>query len=167
MFQAAFITSQGGERMGTGAIELEGSGQAVGWIGEGRRGRRVARPGFVILGLIGVLLQAGVVIGGDLDQKLAVDTGFEEEGAVEAPLIGGDAHDEGFFAVADGLEAVIEIAEEVEKLFGLLIEEDVLVGAKAVDEAITAGCIFAFGGAGAGGLFRILAIGIQDRKSTR
>src|ERR1039457_3780117 len=57
----------------------------------------------------------------------------------------GDAQDQFFFGGADGAEAIQVIVDEEEELFGVLVEQDVFVGAQAVEEAIAAGCGFAFG----------------------
>ena len=83
------------------------------------------------------------------------------EDTVEAALVGGDAQDQVFFAGADGLEAVQVVVEEEKELFGILVEEDMFVGAQAVEEAIAAGCGFALGGAWAGGFLGILAVSID------
>jgi hypothetical protein len=107
----------------------------------------------------GVLLLAELVLCGDIVEAVAVDAGFHGEGAVEAPLIGGDAQDQFFFAGADGLEAVQVVVEEEEEeeeeeeLGGILVQQDVFVGAQAVEEAVAAavaaGGGFAFSGFGA------------------
>jgi hypothetical protein len=65
-------------------------------------------------------------------------------------LIGGNAQDQVFFGGADGLEAVQVVVEEEEELFGIFIEQDVFVGAQAVEEAIAAGRGFAFSAAWSG-----------------
>src|ERR1039458_3110734 len=83
------------------------------------------------------------------------------EDTVEAALVGGDAQDQVLFAGADGLEAVQVVVEEEKELFGILVEEDMFVGAQAVEEAIAAGCVFALGGARAGGFLGILAVSID------
>ena len=98
---------------------------------------------------------------GDHLEVLPVDAGFHGEDAVEAPLIGGDAQDQFLFAIADGAEAVEVIVEEGEEVFGILVQQDVFVGTQAVEEAIAAGCVFAFGGARAGGFLGILAVSID------
>ena len=51
--------------------------------------------------------------------------------------------------------------EEDEEIFGVLVEQDVFVGAQAVKETIAAGCGFAFGGARTGGFFRVLTVGVD------
>src|ERR1017187_3188073 len=56
------------------------------------------------------------------------------EDTVEAALVGGDAQDQVLFAGADGLEAVQVVVEEEKELFGILVEEDMFVGAQAVSE---------------------------------
>ena len=86
------------------------------------------------------------VFGGDRLEALPVDAGLHGEGTVEAPLTGGDAHDQFLFALADGAEAVVEVFEEDEEFFGIFVEEEVFVGAQAVDESIAAGCGSAFRG---------------------
>jgi hypothetical protein len=96
-----------------------------------------------------------------LPEAVAVDAGFDGEGAVEAPLSGGDAQDELLFALADGVEAVVEVFQEEEEVFGILAGQEVLVGAEAVFQAIAAGCGFAFGGAWASGFFGVLTVGVD------
>src|ERR1022692_4033499 len=72
------------------------------------------------------------------------------EDTVEAALVGGD-----------GLEAVQVVVEEEKELFGILVEEDMFVGAQAVEEAIAAGCAFALGGAWAGRFLGVLPVGVD------
>ena len=98
MLDAAFVPGELGQGVGTGAIDVEGAGQEVAFVG--RRGRRCQ---LAITGsyFIVVQLLAGAVGFGDVAQAVAVDAGFHREGAVEAPLIGGDTPDQLFFAVAD------------------------------------------------------------------
>src|ERR1019366_457619 len=83
------------------------------------------------------------------------------EDTVEAALVGGDAQDQVLFAGADGLEAVQVVVEEEKELFGILVEEDMFVGAQAVEEAIAAGCGFALGGAWAGRFLGVLTVGVD------
>jgi hypothetical protein len=94
-------------------------------------------------------------------EAVAVDAGFHRDGAVEAPLIGGDTQDEVFFGRADGLEAVQVVVDEEEEFGGILVEQDVFVGAQAMEEAIAAGCVLALGGARASGFLSIPAIGLD------
>ena len=90
----------------------------------------------------------------------AVDAGFEGKGAVEAPLGGGDALDDQFFAVADGAEVVVEVLEQAEEGFGILaFEDEVFVSGESVGEAVAAGGGFAFRGARAGGFLGVAAVG--------
>ena len=98
---------------------------------------------------------------GDLPKAVAEDAGFHGEGAAEAPLVVGDAQDQHFFAVAEGLEAVVEVFEEHEEIFGVLVEQDMFIGAQAVEEAIAAGCGFALGSARAGGFLGVLTVGVD------
>ena len=104
---------------------------------------------------------AALFLGGHVVEAVAVDAGLHGEDTVEAALVGGDAQDQVFFAGADGLEAVQVVVEEEKELFGILVEEDMFVGAQAVEEAIAAGCVFALGGARAGGFLGILAVSID------
>ena len=104
---------------------------------------------------------AGVVPGGDRLEALAVDGGFHGEGAVEAPLIGGDALDQFFFAEADGAEVVVEVLEEEEKLFGIFAGEDMFVARQAVFEAVAAGSALALGAARAGRFLRISTVSVD------
>jgi hypothetical protein len=73
------------------------------------------------------------VLCGDLLEALAIDAGFHGEGAVEAPLIGGDAADDHFVAVADGLEAAVEVIEEEENCSESSSSRRLFVGAQAVE----------------------------------
>jgi len=59
------------------------------------------------------------------------------------------------------LEAVEVVVEEDEELFRVLVEQDVFTGAQAMEKAIAAGCVFALGGARAGGFPGIFAIGLD------
>jgi len=160
VLDAGFIAGEPGEGVGTIAIHVEGAGQEVSRDGRGGRGgRRIA----VFLGaafLILVVLPAGLVLLDDFMKAVTVDAGFGGEGAAETPLAVGDAQDQSFFGGADGLEAVPVIVEEEQEVFGVLVEQDVFIGAQAVEEAVAAGCVFAFGGAGAGGLFGVLTVGV-------
>ena len=65
------------------------------------------------------------------------------------------------FSSADGLEAVQMVVEEEEELGGIFVEQDVFVGAEAVEEAIAAGCVFAFGSARASRFLCVLAVGVD------
>ena len=76
-------------------------------------------------------------------------------------MVVGDAQDQLFFAVAGRLEAAVEVVEEDEEIFGVLVEQDVFVGAQAVQEAVAAGCGFSFGGARAGRFFGVLTVGVD------
>jgi hypothetical protein len=67
-------------------------------------------------------------------EAVAVDAGFHGEDAVETPLVGGDAQDQFLFAGADGAEAIEEVLNEEEEVFGILAGQDVFVGAQAVAE---------------------------------
>jgi hypothetical protein len=96
----------------------------------------------------------------DFMKAVTVDAGFGGEGAAETPLAVGDAQDQSFFGGADGLEAVPVIVEEEQEVFGVLVEQDVFIGAQAVEEAVAAGCVFAFGGAGAGAFLRVFTVGV-------
>jgi hypothetical protein len=58
--------------------------------------------------------------------------------------------------------AVIEVFEEDEEIFGIiLVDQDVFVGAQAVEKAIAAGCGFTFGGARTGGFLGVLTVGVD------
>ena len=76
-------------------------------------------------------------------------------------MIGGDAEDQFFFGGADGLEAVEVVVDEDEEFGGVLIEQDVFVGAQAVDEVIAAGCGFSIVGARARGFLGIEAVSVD------
>jgi hypothetical protein len=157
---AGFIACQLSERVGTGGVDGESAGGQVAVVGRGERRRR----GVVLVGplyVIGVPFLAGRVAVGDFLEKIAVDTGFHGEAAAETPLMGGDTQDQVLFGGADGLEAVQMVVEEDDESGGILVEQDVFVGAQAVQEAIAAGCGFSFGGAGAGGLFGVFAVGMD------
>jgi len=154
-----FVAGQIREGVGTGAIDVEGAGQAVVRIGRDGGGR--LRP-FAIGGVLFLLRVYSLlfrVLCGDLLEALAIDAGFHGEGSVEPPLIGGDAADDHYLAVADGLEAAVEVVEEQEKLFGVLVEQEMFVGAQAVEQAIAAGCGFSGCGARAGRFLGILPVG--------
>jgi hypothetical protein len=77
-------------------------------------------------------------------------------------LIGGDARHQHFFAFADGTEGSVEVFEEDEEIFGTVVsEQDVFVGAQAVNEAIATECGFAFGSARAGRFLGVLTVGVD------
>ena len=147
--QGAFVAGKLGEGVGTFAIHVEGASQEVALDGRGGRGwHRIAV--FFGVSLFDVVeLLADLFLLGDIVEAVAVDAGFRGEGAVETPLVVDDAQDQFFFAGADGAEAVQEVLEEEEEFFGVLVEQDVFVGAEAMFEAIAAGCGFTFGCAGA------------------
>jgi hypothetical protein len=93
---------------------------------------------------------AGVVPGGDRFEALAVDGGFHGERAVEAPLIGGDALYQFFFAETDGAEVVVKVLDEEEKFFGISAGENMFVAGQAVFEAVAAGRFLSGCGTGPG-----------------
>src|ERR1022692_4022424 len=111
-------------------------------------------------------LDAGFVAGefGEGVGTLAIDV---ESAGREVALVGRDGWRRRRFAVLFGVvffggvpvlaalflgghvvEAVQVVVEEEKELFGILVEEDMFVGAQAVKEAIAAGCGFALGGRG-------------------
>lgn len=110
-------------------------------------------------------LQSGFVAG-KLDERrerhrlVFQDSGFDGWGGIQSPLGGGNAPDEFFLVVANGVEAIGMILEEVAVFFGIAVDE-VFASAEAVAEAIAAGCGFACGGPWAGGFLGILAIGVE------
>ena len=153
-----FVADEAGEVVGALALFHESAGEEIfRFVGIGR------------VGVFPVAVHVEFVIrlpfSVEADQNggfFAVDAGFEGKGAVEAPLGGGDALDDQFFAVADGAEVVVEILEEAEEGFGILaFEDEVFVAGEAVGEAVAAGGGFAFGGAGAGGFLGVAAVGIR------
>ena len=155
---AGFVAREVGERVSASAIDVEGAGQAVAGVGWGGGRGHMLGVQLVVPFMVDQLPFELKVFGGDRLEALPVDAGLHGEGTVEAPLTGGDAHDQFLFALADGatddhflavaggLEAVVEVIEEEEKLFGVLVEQEVFVGAQAVDESIAAGCGSAFRG---------------------
>src|ERR1019366_362979 len=143
------------------AIDVEGAGQEVALVRRGGRGRHRFAVLFVLAFFGGVLLLAKLLLLGDIVEAVAVDAGFHGEGAAQAPLVVGDTQDQRFFAGADGLEAVQMVVEEEEEIGGIFVEQDVFVGAQAVEEAIAAGCVFAFGGFWAAGFFGVLAVSVN------
>src|ERR1017187_9016334 len=120
---AAFVAGELDEGVGTLAIHVEGAGQEVALVG--RRGRR--RHRFAVLFgvpfLRSVLLLAEFFLCGDIVEAVAVDAGFEGEGAVQAPLVVCGAQDQFFFGGADGAEAIQVIVDEEEELLGVLVEQ--------------------------------------------
>jgi hypothetical protein len=159
--QVAFVAGELGEGIGTGAIGVEGAGQEVTLGGRSRRWRRGLA---VLLGPLlcfGVLFFAGLVLGGDILEAVAKDASFQGDGALQAPLIKADAQDQLFFAFADRTEAAEEVLEEEHEDAGIIVVEQVLVGARGAGDAVAAGFGFAFGGSGSGRLFRILAVGVD------
>ena len=98
---------------------------------------------------------------GNYLEAIAEDGSFHGEGAVEAPLSGGDAADEYVFTVADGVEAVAEVLEEGEEFAGVFVKDEVLVGAETMGEAVAAGCSFALVAAGARRFLGVAAIGVD------
>jgi len=160
-FGAAFVASQLGERVGAVAIPVEGTGDEVAFVGRGGRRRHRSAFRFGVTFFDGVLFLAGLVDCGDGADAFAVDAGFHGDGAVEAPLIGGNAEDQFFFGGADGLEAVEVVVDEDEEFGRILVEQDVIVRAQAVDEAIAAGCGFAFVGARARGFLGIASVSVD------
>ncbi len=143
---AGFVAREVGERVSASAIDVEGAGQAVAGVGWGGGRGHMLGVQLVVPFMVDQLPFELKVFGGDRLEALPVDAGLHGEGAVEAPLTGGDAHDQFLFAIADGAEAVVEVFEEDEEFFGIFVEEEVFVGAQAVDQAIAAGCGSAFRG---------------------
>ncbi len=144
------------------AIDAEGAGPEVARIGDvgRRRGGFAAAGGILLVVLVlGIDALAVGVLFGDGLEALAVESGFHGEDGVEAPFTSGDAQDQLLFGFSDGLEAIDEVLEEEQEVVGIVIEDDVFVGAEAVDQAIAAGFVFAFGGAGTGGFLCVTAIG--------
>jgi len=158
---AGFVAGEPGEGVVSIAIVDEGAGQAVAWVGRGGGGRYKIRVQLVVPFVVDQFPFAGVVLGGDPFEALAVDGGFHGEGAVEAPLIGGDALYQFFFAEADGVEVVAEVLEEEQEFFGIFSGEDMFVARQAVLEAVAAGCVLALGAARAGRSLGILTISVD------
>ncbi|MGA2580674.1 MAG: hypothetical protein ABSH24_32175, partial [Bryobacteraceae bacterium] len=74
---------------------------------------------------------------------------------------GGDqAFDQGIFDFVEGLEAVAELVEELEKFLGIGIWGEELAGGHAMDQAVAAGDGFALRGAGPGAFLRVFTIGV-------
>jgi hypothetical protein len=101
------------------------------------------------------------VAGEDLAEHLVVEEGgFDGGVAAEAPLGGDDGFDEVEFDGVGGLEAEeAAVAEGVEDLGILVIEEEVLVGAEAVGGVVAGGDGLTSGGDGAIGLGSVAAGG--------
>jgi hypothetical protein len=76
-------------------------------------------------------------------------------------MIGGNAQDQQILGIADGAEAILHILDEILEVVETFVEHEVLGGAQAVEEAIAAGGIFAFGSAWAGGFLRVPAVGVE------
>ena len=76
---------------------------------------------------------------------------------------GGHAKDQPLFGVAHGLEPLVKIFEEDLGFLGVLVEDDVFIGAQTVKQVIAAGSGFAGGGSGAGGFRGVTAIGVDSR----
>lgn len=159
---AGFIAGQGGDGAGAIAIEAEGAGPEVRGIEYVRRGRGgLAAIGSILL-ILGVDALAVGILFGDGLEAFAVEGGFHGEDGVEAPLTGGHAQDEFLFDFADGLKAIDEVLEKEQEVGGVVIKDEVFVGAQSVDETIAAGFGFAFGRAGAGRFLCIAAIGFDS-----
>ena len=74
---------------------------------------------------------------------------------------GGDqAFDQGIFDFVEGLEAVAELVEELEKFLGIGIWGEELAGGHAMDQAVAAGDGFALRGAGPGAFLRVFPVGV-------
>ena len=131
---AGFVAGELGEGVGTLATHVEGTGQEIALVRRGGRRRHRLAVLFGVAFFGGVLLLAGLVLCGDIVEAVAVDAGFHGEDAVETPLVGGDAQDQFLFAGADGAEAIEEVLNEEEEVFGILAGQDVFVGAQAVAE---------------------------------
>ena len=158
---AAFVSGELGEGVGTLTIHVEGAGQEVALVGRVGRGRHRIAVFFGVPPFVVVLVLADLVLLGDVVEAVAVDAGFRGEGAVEAPLVGGDAQDQFFFAGTDGLEAVQVVVDEEEEFGGVLVEQDVFVGAQSMEEAIAAGCGFAFVCSRTSGFLGVLTVGVD------
>ena len=90
---AGFVAGEPGEGVATIAIDDEGAGQAVAWVGRCGGGRHTLGVQLVVPFVVDQFPFARKVLGGDRLEALPVDAGLHGEGAVEAPLTGGDAHD--------------------------------------------------------------------------
>jgi hypothetical protein len=81
--------------------------------------------------------------GGLVDLKL---TETAVDGELDTGLVAGEVgdgigtHSQHFFAFAGGAEDFVEVLEEQEEIFGILVKQDVFVGALAMREAIAPGC---------------------------
>ena len=73
---------------------------------------------------------------------------------------GGDqAFDQGIFDFVEGLEAVAELVEELEKFLRIGIGREEFAGGHAMDQAVAAGDGFALRGAGSGTFLRVFTVG--------
>jgi len=76
-------------------------------------------------------------------------------------MIGGNAQDQQILGFAGGAEAILHILDEILEVVETFVEHEVFGGAQAVEEAIAAGGVFAFGSAWAGGFLRVPAVGVD------
>jgi hypothetical protein len=160
MLDAAFVAVEVGQVVFVFGVDDEGAAQEVAFFRLGAGGGVTVGKEFVIPFAGAPAFFTVAVFHGGAIQTLAEYAGLHGEGAIEAPLIGGDAGDEHFLGFADWAEGGVEVIEEREEIFRVLvIEQEVFIGAQAVAEAIAAGGGFAFGSAGAGGFFSILTVG--------
>lgn len=119
-------------------------------------------PGLVGQG--GVFVEGPVVFAGPINNVGDVlDLGTE--GAAEPPVGDGYFLDEEVFEGADGMEVVDEAGEEVVEILAGFVDvfalDDDAPGQEAVFEGVEFGAGFALGGAGAGGVPGIAAVGID------
>jgi hypothetical protein len=136
-----FIASEAGEEVGFRTIDHEGTGEAVVGVRRVGGGRVGLGLPLVIYFLVGQFPFAVVVRGRDAREAVAEEGRFHGKGVFEAPHIGGDVGDQHFLAFADGAKGIVEVFEEQEEVFGIIVvKQDVFVGAQSVDQAIAAGC---------------------------
>lgn len=161
--EVALVAGQLGEGISRSAIGAEGPRQEITGIGRDGFGRRRIVVHFGLLFFEGMHGGTGMVLALDIAEAVAVESGFEGDGAMQAPMGEGDAEDQALFGAAYGLEAVEMLLEDFEQFAGIFRFHEVLAGARRAGDSVAAGCGFAFGGAGAGGMRRVAAVGVSLR----
>ena len=152
------VASQTAEGVAPGILledPAEDAGVRIEALARGQRGgvgvafHAVGKSGFAAVPL------------GDMGRLGVEEAGLDAEEARHAELGAGNLLDQVGFFGADGLVLGFEAGEESEERFAVLFGEDAGAGQEAVADGVEGGAGLAFGGARAGGMGGVQAIGLE------